>query len=131
MSTAKGISTQQRFRNYEVQEELRRVGNDPNFLMFIGQGERLPTGRQRRRIVHKQNRRLGQAKAGPQREPRKVRTWSKIETVNLPKVPEYQECPNPTCRQKGPWSSNPCLTASGAEAKKAHKGRLLNPVTEV
>lgn len=128
----------ERLQNYAIQHLLvhGNIGRMPlrEVDRFVGSYQ--PTGPQARRIMKKVNaqRISGGKPKAPKRRPAKMepsqplavrtrpRHWRETEDVNLP---QPNECPNPSCRQSGDWSTNPCLTASGAPAKKAHAGRVL------
>lgn len=97
------------------------------------------TPKQKRRIKHKAMKAFGDAprsrrfqrdlsreRAAQARLERQRAAHSvAMETKELlkSKPVEYNECP--TCGVAGPWSSNPCRTGGGNDAKKAHAGRVL------
>lgn len=82
------------------------------------------TPRQRRRRDKKRNALLqSQPKSRDNKKIRQRLKKYKAEETPLVTAPKVPACP--TCGASGSWSSNPCRTASGRNAKKAHAGRAL------
>lgn len=113
------LTTAQREDNYRNQQ--------PERIRAFSAWE--PTPHQGKRTRKKENAQKGdhpnsryQRRLRKQREERRKRFTSTKELIRA-SSPEYRECP--TCGAAGPWSSNPCRTAGGNAAKKAHKGRVL------
>jgi len=96
-------------------DEVQRRGNYAYQRFDTSLSNFEPTPRQRRRIKHKQFKMLGNAPRS-----RKQRYLARLRKIN-----HLIHIPCPTCGATGPWSSNPCQTSGGNDAKKAHAGRVL------
>lgn len=112
------LTTTQREDNYQNQK--------PERIRVFSAWE--PTPRQGKRTRKKENAQKGDhPNSRYQRRLRKQQEESRKRFASAKRLlrassPEYRACP--TCGVSGEWQFNPCQTASGARAKKPHKGRF-------